>query len=85
MTESSPDSTEEAMVSCNLTDEAWGRLPATVQERLVWAVRCWGALDALVTDLEETHRDEIGNDHFGDEPESCSYCADIHAARDLLG
>ena len=41
-------------------------------------------LRTLANYLEETHREEIDNDHYGDDREQCSYCQAIKAARELL-
>lgn len=40
-------------------------------------------LETLVEYLEETHQDELSNDHYGDEPGTCSYCRAIERANRL--
>jgi hypothetical protein len=42
------------------------------------------ALETLVFDLEESHQDEIRDDHGGDDPGTCSYCRDLAAAQKLI-
>jgi hypothetical protein len=42
------------------------------------------ALHRLADYLAEAHGDEIQNDHHGDDPATCTYCAAIKHAADLL-
>ena len=42
-------------------------------------------LETTVEYLEESHRQEIDDEHGGDEPGTCSYCKAIEAARAALG
>ena len=44
-------------------------------------------IDALITDLEEAHEDELANDHYGDGDKNtagCLYCGNIARARAFL-
>jgi hypothetical protein len=42
------------------------------------------ALETLTEYLEESHEDEIANEHYGDGSEGCSYCEAIANAKDII-
>ena len=42
------------------------------------------SIRALTALLEELHQEEITNFHYGDQPETCSYCIEIERANKLL-
>ena len=41
-------------------------------------------LELLADYLEESHEDEVGENHYGDGPDNCSYCQAIAEARRIL-
>jgi hypothetical protein len=53
----------------------------TPGERLEALTDHLGTMAAL---LEETHADELENNHYGDAARECSYCRAIRAARQLV-
>ena len=55
---------------------------AQANARLIAAAPELLAITELLADsLEESHMDEVEQDHYGDGPEGCSYCAAIARAR----
>lgn len=42
-------------------------------------------IERLAAYLQESHAEEMQNDHFGDGPHGCSYCEALNDAGAILG
>ena len=73
-----PDDRGTIVASIQLNSER-GYDERTANARLIAAApELLAACQSLVDYLVESHQDEFNNDHYGDNPDGCTYCQAIH-------